>query len=70
MHRCLVEIVVVQCVCHAFIFCLGFLAWKVAMHILKTLKFISYAYECTHGDLDMDCEFVMVAGVNRSTSVL
>ena len=40
------------------------------MCTLKTMKFISYAYECTHGDWGVDCEFVMVVGVGRGTSVL
>ena len=39
------------------------------MHTLKTMKFISYPYECMHGDYDADCEIVMVAGVGRGTNV-
>ena len=33
------------------------------MHTLKAIKSISYTCECTHGVRDVDCEFVMVAGV-------
>ena len=52
------------------LFLLGFLAWKIARHILKTMKFMSYAYECMHGDWGVDCEVVMVADVTRDTIVL
>ena len=49
-------------------------AWVLGMdnckaHI-KTIKSISYAYECTHGEQDADCEIVMVAGVGRGANVL
>ena len=70
MHCCLVDIVVVQCLCDIFLFPLGFLAWTIVVHTLKAMKFISYAYECTHGDWGVDCKFVMVEGVGRDTSVL
>ena len=52
------------------LFLLGFLAWKIVVHILKTMKSMSSACECTHGEWDVDCEFVMVAGVGRGTSAL
>ena len=52
------------------LFLLGFLAWKIARHILKTMKFMSYAYECMHGDWGVDCEVVMVADVGRDTTLL
>ena len=54
---------------HAFISA-WVLAWTIGGHILKTTKSISYICECTHGKQDADCEFVMVAAVDRGTSVL
>ena len=52
------------------LFSLGFLAMTVAMHTFKTMKSISYTCESTHGEQDVDCEIVMVAGVSRGTNVL
>ena len=52
------------------LFLLGFLAWKIVVHILETMKFMSSTCECTHGEQGVDCEFVMVVGVGRGTSVL
>ena len=40
------------------------------VHTLKTMKFMSSTCECTHGEQGVDCEFVMVVGVGRGTSVL
>ena len=48
------------------LFLLGFWAQLIAVHILKAMKTISYAYECTHGVKGVDCEFVMVVGVDRT----
>ena len=52
------------------LFLFGFLASTIAVHTSNAIKFISYTYECTHGVRDVDCEFVMVAGVGRDISVL
>ena len=52
------------------LFLLGFLAWKIAGHTLKTRKSMSSTCECTHGEWGMDCEIVMVVGVGRGTSAL
>ena len=40
------------------------------MHALNAMRFMSYACKCTHGEWGVDCEFVIVAGVGRDTSVL
>ena len=34
------------------------------------MKSIPYTYECTYGERGVDCEFVMVVGAGRGTSVL
>ena len=52
-----------------FYSCLGFLAWHIAVHTLKTMKSVLFTCECTHGEQDIDCEVVMVAGVGKDTSV-
>lgn len=52
------------------LFLLGFLAQMMAVHILKTMKSISYAYKCTHGVQGVDCEFMMVVGVGRGNTIL
>ena len=52
------------------LFLLRFLACKIARHTLKAMKSMSSTFECTHGEWDVDCEFVMVAGVARRTSAL
>ena len=40
------------------------------MHTSNAIRSISFAYECTHGEQGVDCEFVMVVGVGRDTSVI
>ena len=52
------------------LFLLGFSARKIAGHILNTMKSMSFARDCTHGEWGVDCEFVMVVGVGRGTSAL
>ena len=52
------------------LFLLGFLALEIAMHTLNAMRSMSPTYECTHGERGVDCEFVMVVGVGRDTSVL
>ena len=69
MYGCFVEIVEVQCVTCLY-FYLDFWHGKLWYTSLKTMKFMSHAYECMHGDWYVDCEFVMVAGVGRGISVL
>ena len=41
----------------------------IVVHISKSMKSISSTYECTHGTWDVDCKFVMAAGVGRDISV-
>ena len=52
------------------LFLFGFLALMNVVHTSNAMKFVSYTYECMHGVRDVDCEFVMAAGVGRDTSVL
>ena len=52
------------------LFLLGVLIWGLRYTHEKTMKFMSSTCECTHGEQGVDCEFVMVVGVSRGTSVL
>ena len=64
-----VENALVQCITCLY-FCLGFWYERLRYTYKKTMKFMSSTCECTHGEQGVDCEFVMVVGVGRGTSVL